>query len=104
MDIALTLRGSRVQIPSDPYSSKFIFGIQQNNVSQYTEIPNRITLPYTNMVKLNHVIGISLIIIGLAVAYVPLYLLPFPYGLILGGAGAAIGISVGIKIIRTKRF
>ena len=56
------------------------------------------------MVKLNHVIGISLIIIGLAVACVPLFYLPFPYGLIFGGGGAAIGISVGIKIMRTKRF
>ena len=56
------------------------------------------------MVKLNHVIGISLIIIGLAVACVPLFVLPFPYGLILGGAVIALVISVGIKIIRTKRF
>ena len=56
------------------------------------------------MVTLNHVIGISLIIIGLAVACVPLFVLPFPYGLILGGAVIALVISVGIKIMRTKRF
>ena len=57
------------------------------------------------MVKLNHVIGISLIIIAVFVAYLlNAYYLPFPYGLIFGGGGAAIGISVGIKIMRTKRF
>ena len=56
------------------------------------------------MVKLNHVIGISLIIIAVFVAYLLNVYLVFPYGLIFGGGGAAIGISVGIKIMRTKRF